>query len=649
MVNMKRSRIHRFTLLAAMTALVVLAASCRLDLSFDKRDGREDDVDAPETEGDQDTDVVDEEQAEAEPDTDDGPGDTETDGPPGCGNRVVDEGEECDDGNLIPGDGCEPGTCTWSCHDDPDCEDSDPCNGEDTCDAGTHACAHGAIAPEGTPCPDDLSCTLDESCDGEGRCVATLDDTACPSGQVCEPACFAGASGCGSPPASLAFSCRSPVTPSTVSVCSITLGTMTGQASCLACSAEVGPVLLDASDFGDAAGTCGTGGWTLLAGEGCATGYAMPACTPSGPPAACCDDPSTLCDVIDGSFVLRSNVASNCGGGFEEWRLSKTFSTAGLGALELGFDLGAAFLSTDGAVVVTLDDASNEETLLCGSIDLLATELGFSSGSKLLPVRLALPAWAEDNPAVTATFALGSGGDLNTLFLDNVSLRGWPLACPPTTLTLMTETFDACPDPIPDGWNGWTVTGSPSCPGFDCAGGEGDGFGPAANGRTWTMEHGVDATDLDGEVVLCFDLGESGANLDESILAEFSTDGGARWQAAWSLERDMTVDGRCARICVSLSDIDTGVRHNPALRIRFTLSSNNRSVTIDDVDVRGAVYCPAGSQVLLGPVTDTPSPGGYEVTVQDTGGQLSALVECRWGAPEHGRTGLDDVRFVEAP
>jgi hypothetical protein len=37
------------------------------------------------------------------------------------------------------------------------------------------------------------------------------------------------------------------------------------------------------------------------------------------------------------------------------------------------------------------------------------------------------------------------------------------------------------------------------------------------------------------------------------------------------------------------------------------------------------------------------------VTVQDTGGQLSALVECRWGAPEHGRTGLDDVRFVEAP
>lgn len=46
------------------------------------------------------------------PDTSSGSGPTTTGGEPGCGDRIVDDGEECDDGDTDVGDGCGA-TCTW--------------------------------------------------------------------------------------------------------------------------------------------------------------------------------------------------------------------------------------------------------------------------------------------------------------------------------------------------------------------------------------------------------------------------------------------------------------------------------------------------------------------------------------------------------
>lgn len=40
--------------------------------------------------------------------------------------------EECDDGNAIPDDGCEP-DCVFSCHSNAECDDLDACNGAETC------------------------------------------------------------------------------------------------------------------------------------------------------------------------------------------------------------------------------------------------------------------------------------------------------------------------------------------------------------------------------------------------------------------------------------------------------------------------------------------------------------------------------------
>jgi cysteine-rich repeat protein len=68
----------------------------------------------------------------------------------GCGNKVLDPGEECDDGNLVSGDGCES-DCTFSCHRDQDCSDGDPCNGSESC-GNNHACTSTAPLSDGTPC-----------------------------------------------------------------------------------------------------------------------------------------------------------------------------------------------------------------------------------------------------------------------------------------------------------------------------------------------------------------------------------------------------------------------------------------------------------------------------------------------------------------
>lgn len=52
--------------------------------------------------------------------------------PYSCGDEMKTSGEECDDGNAIAGDGCEP-DCRRTCSFDRDCDDGDACTGIETC------------------------------------------------------------------------------------------------------------------------------------------------------------------------------------------------------------------------------------------------------------------------------------------------------------------------------------------------------------------------------------------------------------------------------------------------------------------------------------------------------------------------------------
>jgi cysteine-rich repeat protein len=74
-------------------------------------------------------------------------------GPSICGDGWVDEpaGERCDDGNAVPGDGCEAG-CDWSCTADADCDDAEMCSGVETCDPAGHRCLPGTPLADGTGC-----------------------------------------------------------------------------------------------------------------------------------------------------------------------------------------------------------------------------------------------------------------------------------------------------------------------------------------------------------------------------------------------------------------------------------------------------------------------------------------------------------------
>ncbi len=63
--------------------------------------------------------------------------------------------EKCDDGNNIPGDGCE-NDCSFTCEKgtikgDAFCDDKDPCNGVETC-SDQHTCEAGPVPADGEPC-----------------------------------------------------------------------------------------------------------------------------------------------------------------------------------------------------------------------------------------------------------------------------------------------------------------------------------------------------------------------------------------------------------------------------------------------------------------------------------------------------------------
>lgn len=113
-----------------------------------------------------------------------------------CGDGYVNAaaGEQCDDANLLRGDGCEP-SCLYSCEDNSDCDNLKPCDGQELCDLSTHSCVADDEPITNIPCtrPGGLAGV----CHEPGYCVVQgCGDGDVDMGEECDPQDPATKNGC---------------------------------------------------------------------------------------------------------------------------------------------------------------------------------------------------------------------------------------------------------------------------------------------------------------------------------------------------------------------------------------------------------------------------------------------------------------------
>ncbi len=550
--------------------------------------------------------------------------------------QSCDQDIDCDDGLYCTGDEtcvnkiCVPG---WR-----ECDDNDPCT-VDVCNEEQDRCDHDPVTEWQEEGPaGDQSCSdgLDNDCDGftdagDTDCTTCGSDAECDDSDPCtDDRCEAGACvndpittgcGCGLPPQSASLSCQDPVSlqVSDTSRCSLLVsgGDNSDLENCISCTARVGVSVVDVSDFADGAGACDLDGWTLVTGNNCRD--RVENCAIGGGPKSCCDDFSTICDTATfGQPVLRTELNANCGGGVEQWRLQKSFDLGGLTSPWLCFDTaGNQALASSGILVLVEDGQNAAEQVYCQNAMPRAEVDDF-----LYTSCVDLPAWAAGSPDTRLTFIGHSEGAAESLYLDNITVRGWGGGCARDVVSLLDEEFGGCD------LGAWTVSGATNCQSTGCSNQTGWLPGVFGDGGSFSLQRTLDISSIDAELVVCLRLGSDQPAAADSVVLSYHD--GLAYQEAWRQTGKLGPDGSCAEVCLNLSERYPGLHRQPSLDIRVEVDSTG-AVGIFGVGVSGARFCDAPPSVV-----DIQSPpsgdgaGNYSFDVVDAQGrQLTTVVRCQ--------------------
>ncbi len=197
-----------------------------------------------------------------------------------CGNGIVDaaDGEQCDDGNTVNGDGCN-NNCLYSCSNPTtDCTGTPaPCD-KWACGAASHACQS---VPDSTK--NDTTCGSALVCNASGSCVNACGNGIVDTGEACDDGNTVNGDGCNN---NCQFSCSNPATDCSGSAGTCQKWSCNGTHQCAA--------VADTNQNGN---TCGSG-------QVCASGVCGTSCGNGHV------DPGEACD--DGNTVNGDGCNNNC-------------------------------------------------------------------------------------------------------------------------------------------------------------------------------------------------------------------------------------------------------------------------------------------------------------------------------------------------
>jgi hypothetical protein len=482
------------------------------------------------------------------------------------------------------------------------CDDRDPCTVDDQCTSGT--CA--GIAKD---CADGFTCTVDHCDPADGTCVHTPNDGSCGTGQVCKPACFATASGCGVPPTSVSLSCTTPTPAATGTSCTVDLAGVSGQAACVECVARSSVSVPVYSDFDNGFGGCALDGWSFAATSPCNDGnYAWCVTGFAGTPALQVD-------------------AQDCSG--KTAILERTVDTTGFQRVEVCFnyaDRGAA--GGNDPLTVAYDPSGTGASLTQLFSDVDGPIPGLDD--TWLRYCIELPSDAVGRAGLLLRVSMTSNDAGQKLFADRLSVIGYRTACALTNAPFVSA-FTGCAT------SGWTVaSGTLQCPGF-----KGDALEANGPTKSWTLERSVDTTLLTGDLVLRFDLAEDGTTADDAFALEINATG--TWQTLFHQTGALRPDQGTTTFLVSLSALQPAALGNPSLKLRFTATSSaaGHKIDLDNVSLTAFTGTCSTDAVVVGAPSDQGS-GKYSVTATAATPMPVEMV-CGWG----GESTLSDSVTVQ--